>query len=206
MTATVGFKVSEIDSLTPPCTSHGRIRIRKRTMRPDFKKARLPVLLFTSLMAANAIAADIPDMKAGLWSSSVQMGTNPARTGQMCTNNDITKQLDAMAKNASNPCKAIQESHTGSIYTIRTQCTFNGQTHTSSSTTTVTGNIAMHTELNADDGMHMVTDSKYVGACPAGMNPGDYVDSSGMKFNMLKGPSAAPQPQSGTPSPPPPGK
>ncbi len=165
-----------------------------------------PALLSGSLMISSAFALDLPDMKAGLWSNTVQMGTNPARSGQMCTNNDITKQLDAMAKNGNRPCKAINESHTGSVYTIQTQCTFNGQTHTSTSTTTVTGNTAMHTELKADDGLHLVTDSKYLGACPAGMNPGDYVDSGGMKFNMLKGPPSAPQPSTPPPPPPPPVK
>ncbi len=169
-------------------------------MKQATKRAVGSALALTSLWASSALAVDIPDMKAGLWSSSVQMGTNPPRNGQMCTNNDVTKQMADMAKNPNNPCKALKESHTGSVYIVQTQCTFNNQTHTSTSTTTVTGNTAMHTEVKGDDGMQLITDSKYIGACPAGMSPGDYVDSKGMKFNMLKGPPSAP-PQAAPPPP-----
>jgi hypothetical protein len=31
----------------------------------------------------------------------------------------------------------------------------------------------------------VTSDSKYVGACPAGMVPGDFVGANGMKFNIL---------------------
>jgi hypothetical protein len=57
----------------------------------------------------------------------------------------------------------------------------------------MTGNTAMHAEMTSDDGkMHMVSDSKYVSACPAGMVPGDFVDDQGHKFNLLAPPPGAP--------------
>jgi hypothetical protein len=37
----------------------------------------------------------------------------------------------------------------------------------------------------ADGTVTVTSDSKYVGACPSGMVPGDYVGADGMKFNIL---------------------
>jgi hypothetical protein len=89
-------------------------------------------------------------------------------------------------KKSDQPCKIVSQSHSGSVYTEQTECNIGGQVRKSTSVTTFTGDTAVHTEMHQADGTVTVTsDSKYVGACPVGMVPGDYVGADGMKFNIL---------------------
>jgi hypothetical protein len=157
----------------------------------------VPVLF----IATSSLAADYPDIKAGLWSST---GTSsnakvPPQTGNMCTNNDVIKALAQMQKGPNRPCKAVSHTQSGSTYTTQTECNFGGTVKKTTAVTTAIGDTALHTEIHDSDGsIVMTTDMKYVGACPAGMEPGDYVGANGgMKFNVLKMADTAP------PAPPP---
>jgi hypothetical protein len=157
-------------------------------MNKLFVLLALPALI----CAAQARAADYPDVKSGLWSTSVNMTGQGTHTGTMCMNNDVLKAQAERAKNPGGPCKVLSENRSGSTFTSKSQCTFSGVTHTTTAVTTMTGNTAMHAEVSSDDGkMHMVSDSKYVSACPAGMVPGDFVDEQGHKVNLIAPPPAA---------------
>lgn len=152
-------------------------------MKTRFVLLALPMLY----CSAQALAADYPDVKSGLWSSSMNMAGQGTATGTMCMNNDVMKaQADRAKNNPNGPCKVLSENKSGSTFTVKSQCTFGGVSHITTAVTTMTGNTAMHAEINSDDGkMHMVSDSKYLGDCTAGMVPGDFIDQQGHKINIL---------------------
>ena len=159
-------------------------------MKTRFLLLALPMLY----CSAQSMAADYPDVKSGLWSTTVNMAGQGTATGTMCMNNDVMKaQADRAKNNPDSPCKVLSENKSGATFTVKSQCTFGGVTHTTTAITTMTGNTAMHAEMSSDDGkMHMVSDAKYMGACTAGMVPGDFIDQQGHKMNMLTPPQAPP--------------
>ena len=158
-------------------------------MKTRFVLLALPMMI----CSVQSMAADYPDVKAGLWSTSVNIAGQGTHTGTMCMSNDVMKAQAERAKNPGGPCKVLSENRSGSTFTSKSQCTFGNVTHTTTAVTTMTGNTAMHAEMTSDDAqMHMVSDSKYVSACPAGMAPGDFVDEQGHKINLLAPPAGAP--------------
>lgn len=153
---------------------------------------KIPLLLgmmCCACVAAMAQAGDYPNIKEGLWSTTTTMSDakRPPQSGTMCNSTAVMQSvLDAHKKNTDQPCKIISLTHRGTVYTERTECNFGGQVRKSTSVTTFTGDTAVHTEIHRADGAVTVTsDSKYVGACPTGMVPGDFVGADGMKFNIL---------------------
>ena len=157
------------------------------------KMSLLPGILCCGCIAALAHAGDYPTIKEGLWSTTTTMsdGKRPPQTGTMCNSTAVMQSVIDAHKKGDQPCKIINMSHTGSVYTEQTECTFGGQVRKSTSVTTFTGETSVHTEIHQADGNITVTsDSKYLGACPAGMVPGDFVGADGMKFNILHPESA----------------
>ena len=153
---------------------------------------KMPLLLgmgCCAAIAAAAQAADYPNIRAGLWSTTttIQDGKLPPQTGTMCNSTAVMQSvIDAHKKATDQPCRITSMTHDGSVYTEETECTIGGHTRKSTSVTTFTGDNAVHTEIHQADGSVTVTsDSRYVGSCPAGMVPGDYVGADGMKLNIL---------------------
>jgi hypothetical protein len=139
--------------------------------------------------AAAVQAGDYPNIRQGLWSTTTTMSDakRPPQSGTMCNSTAIMQSvIDAHKKSTDQPCKITSMTHSGNVYTEQTECNFGGQVRKSTSVTTFTGDTLVHTEIHQADGTVTVTsDSKYVGACPTGMVPGDFVGASGMKFNIL---------------------
>jgi hypothetical protein len=145
-------------------------------------------MIAAACLAAAAHAGDYPNIREGLWTTTTTMSDakRPPQTGNMCNSTAVMQSVIDAHKKSDQPCKIVSLSHNGSVYTEQTECTFGGQVRKSTSVTTFTGDTAVHTEMHQADGTVTVTsDSKYVGACPAGMVPGDYVGADGMKFNIL---------------------
>jgi hypothetical protein len=80
--------------------------------------------------------------------------------------------------------------HTGSTYTSEPERNFGGTDTNSKAVLTVTGDTGLHLQFTSSNGVGMVLDMKYLGACPAGMAVGDFVLSNGMKMNVLTGASS----------------
>ena len=152
------------------------------------KMPRLLGMMSATCIAAAAHAGDYPNIKEGLWTTTTTMSDakRPPQTGSMCNSTAIMQGVIDMHKKSDQPCKIINLSHSGSVYTEQTECNFGGQVRKSTSVTTFRGDTAVHTEIHQADGTVTVTsDSKYLGACPAGMVPGDFVGADGMKVNIL---------------------
>ena len=152
---------------------------------------KMPLLLgilSCACTAAAAHAGDYPNIKEGLWSTTTIMSDakRAPQTGSMCNSTAVMQSVIDAHKKTDQPCKITSLTHSGAVYTEQTECTIGGQVRKSTSVTTFTGDSAVHTEIHQADGTVTVTsDSKYVGTCPTGMVPGDFVGADGLKFNIL---------------------
>jgi hypothetical protein len=145
-------------------------------------------VVLLALSSAVAFAGDYPIMKDGLWSTTVTMASNkvPPQSGTMCNSTAVFQAMMDARKGPNRPCQSSGVEHSGSTYTDHMTCNFGGRVTQTTTIATFTGDTAVHTEIHQADGtVSMSSDSKYLGSCPAGMVPGDYVDSKGTKFNIL---------------------
>jgi hypothetical protein len=166
----------------------------------EMKNRNLLLALPALMLATSTFAGDYPEVKAGLWSTTATNADArmPPQSGTMCTSNDVIKALADMQKGKNLPCKVLSRTQSGSTYTSETECSFGGTVRKTTSVTTATSDTALHTEIHGSDGaLVMTNDMKYVGACPAGMVPGDFTGANGMHYNVLHA-GAAP----GAPVPP----
>ncbi|HEY3731896.1 MAG TPA: DUF3617 family protein [Steroidobacteraceae bacterium] len=139
-------------------------------------------------VAAGAYGGDYPAIKEGLWTTTTTLsgGNHPPQTGKMCNSTTIMQQVIDRQKKPDQPCRIVNMTHSGSVYTQQTECLVDGTVKKSTSITTFTGDTLVHTEIRHEGGaLTVVSDSKYLGSCPAGMQPGDYVGDDGMKLNVL---------------------
>jgi hypothetical protein len=141
------------------------------------------------LLGGVARAGDVPDVKTGLWTTTTTTGDPniPAQTGTMCTSTALLQSLfDRRFKIPNPPCKRTSVVRSGATITEQTECKFGSMVTKFKVVTVITGDTAVHTEIH-QEGKSTVTasDSKFVGACPARMQIGDFVGANGLKFNIL---------------------
>jgi len=99
---------------------------------------------------------------------------------------DVRIRAQAETKQKQN-CKPSVRKSSGNGFTEETECTIQGSTVTSKVVTTFTGDTAVHSEthgtyspaLYGTAETTVIMDQKYIGACPAGMEPGDFMTSDG---------------------------
>jgi hypothetical protein len=148
----------------------------------------LPIVCCVFL-AGVALAGDVPEVKAGLWSTTTTNGDpkSPAQTGTMCTSTALLQTIfEQRFKGANPPCKRSQVERNGATITEQNECSFGDTVTKTKVVTVITGDTAVHTEIHEQGkSTVIISDSKFVGACPVGMQLGDFVGPNGMKFNVL---------------------
>lgn len=90
-------------------------------------------------------------------------------------------------QNQKQGCKIIRDDTSSTEREFEAQCTISGTVAHIKRTVTFSGDSAAHSEvtnsyppaLRGINSMTVVMDQKYIGACPAGMNPGDFRNSDG---------------------------
>jgi hypothetical protein len=147
-----------------------------------------------ALLAGIALAVDAPT-KDGLWSIHIvstitSTGTTKPKptdvTMSRCQNKSVPLQLPGDPPKGAE-CKEISKSSTGSTRFFEMQCTQNGRTTRVKETVTMKGENEAHTitdstmepPMGGMSGMKLVGAWKYLGACPAGVKPGDVVGPDG---------------------------
>ena len=153
-----------------------------------------------ALLAGMALAVGAPT-KGGLWSIHMVNTITPAGNAMSKTDFTISRCQDKATplQLPGNPpkaeeCKVMSESSNGSTRFSEMQCTQNGQTIRVKNTVTMKGENESHTitestfdpPMNRVSGMKLVADWKYLGACPAGVKPGDVVGPDGKAINPPK--------------------
>jgi|SRR5579863_1779669 hypothetical protein len=150
------------------------------------------------LTIGTVFAADPPPMKEGYWSIHTvtidQPGDKKQETNRsICRNHAYDQYVQELAKKQSAACK-VTESSSGGTRTTESECTVAGTVVRSKGTVTGAGENAAHSETTATytppmggmSGMTMIMDQKFMGACPAGVVPGDMITADGRKTNNWK--------------------
>ena len=154
------------------------------------RKTPVFVLGFLFLVGL-ALAVEPPQMKEGLWSVRTQMTDNPGNvkrdfTQELCRSQAYDQHALDLAKNLKG-CKVVSENFTGGTYTAESECNVQGAVIKSKATTTYQGDTAFRSESHATytpafhgvSEMTVMVDQKYLGACPAGVQPGDRIAADG---------------------------
>jgi hypothetical protein len=153
------------------------------------------LLILTSSVAA---AVDPPAMKEGLWSIRNQGVNTPGhkktdQTSTICRSHAYDQHVLQDAKSVKG-CKTISETLQGSEYSIHSHCAVAGTEIDSKSTVTFKGDTAAHSESHATYApalggiteTTLIQDQKYVGSCPAGIQPGDITQPDGSVVHTWK--------------------
>jgi hypothetical protein len=141
-------------------------------------------------------------MKEGLWSMNIESSMKPAGTttrftGSMCRSHAYDAQKAEEAKGKA-VCKTPVIHENGATHEILMECTIGGTTMRTKETATVTGEDSAHTitqsTFDPPSGgiteMTVTSEMKYLGPCPAGVEPGDFVMDDG---KIVKPPQVPPR-------------
>ena len=147
------------------------------------------------LIIGIASAIDKPEMKEGLWSMHKEIIDNPGdkkteSDSTICRNHAYDKHVESHA--SPKGCTTVNESFQSGKYVVETRCTIAGTVIDSKGTTTFNSDTAAHSESHATytpamrgvSETTMIMDSKYVGSCPAGVQPGDMTDANGKVVHL----------------------
>jgi hypothetical protein len=135
-----------------------------------------------------------PPMKDGLWethSAETQQGKIVFQTSlKMCQSKEITKSNQAMGNDVrkQNQCTSVVSQPSANTIVEESRCT-KGPNAGSVTRLVYThqGDTASHTEIHMKVGQTesvTITDTKYLGSCPADMKPGDVITSKGTKISV----------------------
>jgi hypothetical protein len=152
------------------------------------RAALLGVLAAVGMATAAGAATTLPPRKPGFWVTTMVVrlslpGSVPDQDAApivtaLCTNAATdAEEARLMTGGFGQKCSAFAVDGGGARYTISSTCADpRGGTMTMQGVVTLTGNDAIHVESRTSSahmtGM-MVGDSKWQGACPAGVMPGD---------------------------------
>lgn len=139
-----------------------------------------------------ALASGPPETKAGLWSLSRQTIDNPGNKKnvwppmKICRNPAYDQYVLGLAKGLPG-CTTVNESTQGNKYSAELRCVIGATVVDTKGTTTYQGGTSTHAEsyttytpaMYGKSETIMIIDSKYIGSCPAGMQPGDRTNADG---------------------------
>jgi hypothetical protein len=162
------------------------------------KKNKVLLSAAAALWLPVAYAADPPELKEGLWSIHTQETDNPGNkktesTRTICRDHAYDKSVQALAKTAVKDCK-VSESVQGSKTSSEAHCVVAGTVIDTKGTGAYVGDTSTHSETHtiyspALYGMAESTtimDQKWVGSCPAGVQPGDMTNADGTVIHLGK--------------------
>jgi Protein of unknown function (DUF3617) len=172
------------------------IREGAHAMRRQFAVAAIGLLL-----AAPALALDLPSRKAGLWElKMIFEGRNlPPTTMKHCVDAATDKLMNANFGGSNEQACSKQDMKTsGGTITIDSVCKFGEMTSTSHAVVNGSFDSAytIKVESTRQGGppmpgvtpgavTHMTIEAKWSGPCAAGQKPGDVIMSNGMSMNVI---------------------
>jgi hypothetical protein len=159
-------------------------------------KTGFSTLALLMLVGATCAHADsYPHRKPGLWELTMSSPDSkaPPVTSRMCIDPATEASLMSGAGGAcSTVCSTCDVKFTGSSGTVDTVCKFGGNTQTTHSQITFTGDTGYRSEVLAKfekpiggkTERRSLHEAKWVGTCPADMKPGDVVLPTGTKMHI----------------------
>jgi hypothetical protein len=163
---------------------------------PGVVMVRLPFALAALLALPQAArATDYPPRHPGLWEITMTMsgGQTPPHASRMCIDAATDARMQEIGMNATGKVCSRHDIHRdGNVLTIDSVCKFGNTEMTNHDVITFTGDTAYHGEIksHANPPLYgpadktMTQDAKWVGPCPADMQPGDITTPMG-KMNIL---------------------
>ena len=161
-------------------------------------KKLIPASAAFLLAIGTASAVDPPELKEGLWSIHRQVIDNPGNkktesTSSICRSHAYDQHAESLAKNVKG-CTPMSSSVQGSKYSSAMHCVVAGTVIESQGSATYQGDMSAHSESHstyspAMGGVSettMISDQKYVGSCPAGVQPGDMISADGRTTHLWK--------------------
>jgi len=164
---------------------------------------KLPYALFVALFAATPCAQaqdfdKFPKLKSGLWEMSTTSDRanakdKGAQVSTLCLDESVQKQMMEFSQGMMRGmCSKHELKMSGSTVTGDSICKFGDSTMTSKSVMKFNGDTSYRTEAKSTYdpplmGMtqsNTIIEAKHVGACPAGMQPGDLKTPSGAIVNI----------------------
>jgi hypothetical protein len=163
---------------------------------------RVVLIAACLLIAAPALALDLPTRKAGLWEIKMEFQGHsnlPMQTMKQCTDAASDKLMTYNFGGAAEKnCRKQDIKNSGGTITIDSVCSFGGATSASRAVISGDFNSAYTVDVisthqggppvpGAAPGRetHMTIAAKWVGPCPAGQRPGDMTMGNGMTINVL---------------------
>jgi hypothetical protein len=159
------------------------------------KPAITAIALLTFI--GTACAVDGPPLKEGFWAVHLVTTNNPGNQVinaqySICRNHAFDHHLDNAVKNPQ--CAITTDSFQGNKHVTSSSCHISTTTISTKSVGTYVSDTSVHTESTStytpafmgQTRETMVVDWKYVGACPAGIQPGDRVASDGSVLHLWK--------------------
>jgi hypothetical protein len=148
-------------------------------------------------IAAQAAGIDLPARKAGQWEIKITpktAGAAPQMTTQLCLDAASDKALMAQGLAMSSGCNSQQSRDGSGNLVIDATCDIGGRKTTSHSV--VSGDFQSHYTIDivsdSEGGSptlpkhsELVQEASWVGACQAGMQPGDMMLPGGRTMNLL---------------------
>lgn len=154
-------------------------------------KARTAVTIALLCVTGAAHAVDPPLVKEGFWSTKTQITANPGgskaeTTAKICRSHAFDAFLKDTGKKTAG-CTTISESFVGHTWSSEEHCSTGLTTLDIKTAATVDGDSSLHSEthtvmtppLNGVAETIRIGDSSYLGNCPAGVQPGDFVYDDG---------------------------
>jgi hypothetical protein len=152
------------------------------------KPAKPTIALLILISIITTARADAPPLKEGFWSVHQVTTDNPGNKVtdahySICRNHAYDHHIESAAKNPA--CTFSSDTMHGNQHIVSGTCHIHDTTITTKSTSTYLGDSAVHSETSSTQET-MVSDFKYTGACPAGIQPGDRVGSDGSVLHLWK--------------------
>ena len=155
-------------------------------------------LFICAIVLTSIYAVDGPPLKEGYWSIHTVTIDQPGNkksegTRSICRNHAYDAHTRALGNEAKAKCKVNQETLVNGKLTTDMECTVAGSVLHSKGTATMASDSS-HSEtvttytpaMYGQTESTMIMDQKYVGACPAGIQPGDSVSQDGRVTHLWK--------------------
>jgi hypothetical protein len=160
------------------------------------KKLLLLALGPALLLAVANAQSTAPTLKEGYWSFQIKTSANDPDSAvtKICRSHAYDNYANALAKPTTAACKTLSDSASGGKRTVDMECKMESTAIRTKSVTTMTGDTAFHSEshvtytppIHGESESMVIIDEKYLGACPAGIVPGDRVYGDGRISHLWK--------------------
>ena len=155
-----------------------------------------PIIIASLLLAAaHAAAIDLPKRKPGLWEMTLSApdGKRPPRSAKYCIDAATEALMDNLAGGMTrHDCIKNDVLPQGASVVVDSVCMIDKSKVTGRSIITAEGDTIFHMQVHThfdpplwgQADVDSTSDSKWLGACPADMRPGDMMTTSGIKVNI----------------------